>query len=127
MTTQCSGCTRSGQRGSEPSSPNSKPLYQLVYTLLQLIPPGRVTTYSSLARASGLHPRLVGRILASNPRPVVVPCHRVVRSDGSLGGYRYGGPRVKRRLLELEGVSFRNGRVAMDRHFLDVASLLLDP
>jgi len=123
LTTQCSNCTRSGLRGSERYNAAASTLY----TLLSLVPPGMVTTYSSLARAAGLHPRLAGLLLSRNPTPIIVPCHRVVRSDGSLGGYRYGGPRVKRRLLELEGVTFQGGRVRMDRHFLDVAALLGDP
>ena len=47
-------------------------------------------------------PVAVGTACATNPIPVVVPCHRVVRSDGTMGGYR-GGPAAKRALLDLEG------------------------
>ncbi|WP_082398346.1 MGMT family protein [Aeropyrum camini] len=103
---------------------------QIVYTLLFLIPLGSVTTYSSLARASGLHPRAVGRILARNPTPIVVPCHRVVRSDGRIGGYSMGGPEVKAALLRLEGVRLvrSNGSYLVHpSHIIDLASLLLDP
>ena len=96
----------------------------LVYTLLNLVPPGRVTTYSSLARAVGLHPRVVGRILSENSNPIVVPCHRVVRKDGSLGGYKWGGPPVKRRLLELEGVEFDTPWRVSSRSIIDVAEIL---
>jgi len=57
----------------------------------------------------------VGRALATNPFPLVIPCHRAVRSDGSLGGYQ-GGIGMKRKLLEMEGVQFKpSGKVAMDR------------
>ncbi|GBF08964.1 methylated-DNA-protein-cysteine methyltransferase [Aeropyrum pernix] len=102
----------------------------IVYTLLHLIPPGKVTTYSSLARASGLSPRAVGRILARNPSPIAVPCHRVVRSDGSIGGYSMGGPRVKAALLKLEGVRLYCSRGSWRVHpedIVDLSSILLDP
>ncbi len=81
--------------------------------LLLTIPSGRVSTYSALARALGVHPRYAGTLLSMNDNPIVVPCHRIVRSDGSLGGYSGpGGVSFKRRLLELEGVPFcYNGRV----------------
>ena len=51
--------------------------------------------------------RMIGRILGNNPNPVKVPCHRVVKSDGKLGGYRYGIDK-KKELLEKEGISFVN-------------------
>lgn len=78
-----------------------------VYDLLQKIPKGKVTTYGDLARALG-YPyasRIIGRILGQNPNPILVPCHRVVMSDGKLGGYRYGINK-KKELLEKEGLSF---------------------
>ena len=65
---------------------------------------GQTESYAEVAAATG-HPgavRAVGSACATNPLPVVVPCHRVLRSDGSLGGY-LGGLEVKRALLELEG------------------------
>jgi methylated-DNA-[protein]-cysteine S-methyltransferase len=64
---------------------------------------GRTATYAELAAATG-RPRAVravGSACANNPVPLFLPCHRVVRSDGSEGGYR-GGPEAKRRLLALE-------------------------
>jgi len=66
---------------------------------------GTTASYGTLARLSGSPRavRAVGTTCATNPIPVVVPCHRVVRSDGTLGGYR-GGPVAKRALLDLEGV-----------------------
>src|SRR5687768_3740420 len=63
-----------------------------VYELLRKIPAGKVTTYGDLAKALG-NPsasRIIGRILGQNPNPIKVPCHRVVMSDGKLGGYAYG-------------------------------------
>lgn len=64
---------------------------------------GRTASYAALAALAG-NPRAVravGTACATNPIPVVVPCHRVVRSDGAMGGYR-GGPAAKRALLDLE-------------------------
>jgi methylated-DNA-[protein]-cysteine S-methyltransferase len=66
---------------------------------------GHTTSYAGLATLSGSPRavRAVGTACATNPIPVVVPCHRVVRSDGSMGRYR-GGEEAKHALLELEGV-----------------------
>jgi methylated-DNA-[protein]-cysteine S-methyltransferase len=63
---------------------------------------GELTSYGALAKATGSSPRAVGGAVGSNPVPIVVPCHRVVAADGSLGGYSAGLDR-KRMLLELEG------------------------
>jgi methylated-DNA-[protein]-cysteine S-methyltransferase len=78
-----------------------------VYELLLKIPAGKLSTYGDLAKALGKPSasRAIGRILGKNPNPIVVPCHRVVMSDGKLGGYAYGSTR-KRELLEKEGISF---------------------
>ena len=73
---------------------------------LVAVPYGETTTYSELAAEAG-RPRAVraaGTALATNPIPIIVPCHRVLRSDGSVGGYR-GGSDAKRTLLALEGES----------------------
>ena len=66
---------------------------------------GHTESYAQVAAAAGnaRAVRAVGSACATNPLPVVVPCHRVVRSDGSIGGYA-GGPAAKRALLTLEGV-----------------------
>jgi len=67
---------------------------------------GRTASYATLAALAG-NPRAVravGTACATNPIPVVVPCHRVVRSDGAMGGYR-GGPAAKRALLDLEAAA----------------------
>lgn len=68
---------------------------------------GRTATYAEMAAATGRPGavRAVGSACASNPVPLVLPCHRVVRSDGSEGGYR-GGPEAKRQLLALEATPF---------------------
>jgi methylated-DNA-[protein]-cysteine S-methyltransferase len=66
---------------------------------------GTTASYAALARLSGSPNavRAVGTACATNPIPIVVPCHRVIRSDGALGAYR-GGPTAKRVLLDLERV-----------------------
>ena len=69
------------------------------------IPSGEVRPYSWIAKEIG-HPgavRAAGTALAKNPVPLLIPCHRVVRSDGHIGRYSLGGARNKRRLLEVEG------------------------
>lgn len=68
------------------------------------IPYGEVRTYAGLARETGRPKaaRAVGNIMATNPIPIVIPCHRVIGSDGSLHGYG-GGLDVKARLLKMEG------------------------
>ncbi|HEX4746443.1 MAG TPA: methylated-DNA--[protein]-cysteine S-methyltransferase [Gaiellaceae bacterium] len=71
-------------------------------TLCAIAPYGQTVTYGELGRAAGVEdPRDIGAYMARNPLPLVVPCHRVVASDG-LGGYG-GGLELKRTLLELEG------------------------
>jgi methylated-DNA-[protein]-cysteine S-methyltransferase len=77
------------------------------------IPRGRVSSYGALALRVGSPraARAVGTALARNPFPIIIPCHRTVRSDGCLGGFA-GGWEMKRTLLEMEGVSFDSkGRV----------------
>jgi methylated-DNA-[protein]-cysteine S-methyltransferase len=83
-----------------------------VYELLLEIPAGKVSTYGDLAKALGkpLASREIGRILGRNPNPIKVPCHRVVMSDGTVGGYFYGSDR-KKELLEKEGISFSHETV----------------
>ena len=90
------------------------PFQQKVLRAEHGIPRGRVSTYQRLAGHLG-HPRAaraVGTALAHNPFPVIVPCHRAIRSDGTLGGFQ-GGVEMKRALLEMEGVLVGgSGRVA---------------
>ena len=79
-----------------------------VWEALLAIPPGRVTTYEGIAKAIG-EPgagRPVGRALGGNPIAFLIPCHRVIRKDGSLGGYRWGTGR-KRLMLAWEAEAAR--------------------
>ncbi len=81
------------------------------------IPRGWVSTYGRIAAhiGAGGGGRAAGRALAENPFPIVIPCHRAVRSNGEIGGYQ-GGSGMKRALLEMEGVKFSGeGRVIMNK------------
>lgn len=88
-------------------------LEQRVYGMLARVPRGKITTYSELARAAGLKngQRAVGRIMSKNPYPSIIPCHRVVRSTGDVGGYAYG-TEVKEEMLSREGVALGGGRIS---------------
>lgn len=89
------------------------PFKRRVLLLERTVPRGCVTTYGALARELGIKggARAVGGALASNPFPFIIPCHRVVRSDGSIGGFQGGGG-MKEKLLGMEGVKFlRKGSV----------------
>ena len=82
------------------------PFQTSVLQTARRIPPGSVWTYGRVARALGKPQasRAVGQALGRNPVPIVIPCHRVIASDGSLGGYSGGGGlESKRFLLQLEG------------------------
>ncbi len=91
-----------------------------VYLLLHRIPRGRITTYGAIAERLGgqRFARAVGGAVASNPFPLVIPCHRVLPSSLRVGNYGMPGRDpseggyVKRGLLEREGVTFRGDRVS---------------
>ena len=78
-----------------------------VWAYLRKIPRGSVKNYSQVAKAIGkpLAVRAVANAVGKNPNPPKIPCHRVIRSDGSLGGYSgKGGIKTKRFLLKKEGI-----------------------
>jgi len=89
------------------------PFQRQVLKATARIPYGQTKTYGEIADQAG-HPsaaRAVGQALGSNPLPLVIPCHRVLGTGGSLGGYSApGGVDLKRRLLQLEGAVFPPGR-----------------
>src|SRR3989304_5764048 len=87
-------------------------LSELVYKKLTKVPEGNVTTYSELAKAVGLKngQRAIGQIMKKNPFPVIIPCHRVVKSDGKIGGYAYG-VKVKTNMLKKEGIKIQDGKI----------------
>ena len=83
-----------------------------VYKKLLQVPEGKVTTYGDLAKAVGLKSgqRAIGTIMKKNPFPIIVPCHRVVKSDGKIGGYVYGEI-VKSQMLAKEGIKIKDGKI----------------
>jgi O-6-methylguanine DNA methyltransferase len=80
-----------------------------VLKITSTIPLGYVTSYSSIAKAVGGGPRAVGNIMAANPFAPIVPCHRVVKADFTLGGYGFG-LKVKMELLEREKRGFSSSK-----------------
>ncbi len=96
-----------------------------VYEQLMQVPLGRVTTYGALAKAAGIPKasRLVGAIMRGNPNAPRVPCHRVVRSDGGIGGYSGSAEEnIKKKIAMLasEGVKVKDGKVQdFDAVFFD--------
>jgi len=83
-----------------------------VYEKLLQVPKGKVTTYSELAKAVGLKngQRAIGRIMSKNPFPVIVPCHRVILSNGKIGGYAWG-EKIKTNMLSKEGIKIKKGKI----------------
>ncbi|MFQ5975894.1 MAG: MGMT family protein [Candidatus Hydrothermarchaeales archaeon] len=79
------------------------------------IPSGKAMTYKDVAEAAGYNgaSRAVGNVMAKNPFPVLVPCHRVIKSDRSLGDYSRGGKKMKKSLLELEGMDFEGDKLKL--------------
>ncbi len=90
------------------------PFTSLVLTEIRRIPYGRLMSYGTIARLLGCPhaARAVGQALKRNPIPVVIPCHRVVRDDGTLGGFDMGQD-MKTKLLALEGIRAQRLRESM--------------
>ena len=86
---------------------NGTAFQKKVWNEISKIPKGKTITYKELAKRIGKPKavRAVGNAVGANPMPITIPCHRVVRSDGSLGGYSgKGGTKTKRALLKREKV-----------------------
>jgi len=96
--------------------------FELVYEVAVQVPEGRVTTYSAIAKYLG-NPRgsrAVGWAMRQCPYPLTkVPCHRVIKSDGRVGGFGGDGTERKIVLLRKEGIHVRKGQVNLDRYFFD--------
>lgn len=84
-----------------------------VYNHMINVPYGHTVSYKQLSETSGRAKayRAVGSVCAKNPYPIVVPCHRILKSDQTLGGYALG-LEMKVKLLELEGKTIINGKVS---------------
>lgn len=74
-----------------------------VWKALREVPWGKTASYGLIAARLGTGARAVGGAASRNPLPIVIPCHRIIKSDGTLGGYS-GGTATKRALLAIEGV-----------------------
>jgi len=86
-----------------PLAPHGSAFQKRVWAALCAIPPGETRSYADIARVIGSAPRAIGGANGANPIPIIIPCHRVVAADGSLGGYSGGdGPATKQYLLDLE-------------------------
>lgn len=90
--------------------PTTSNFQERVYAALRQVPRGKVTTYADLAHAVGIHaPRAIGQAMRTNPYAPDVPCHRVVASDGTIGGFggQTKGKRIAEKILLLkkEGVT----------------------
>lgn len=92
-----------------------------IYEAVKRIPKGRVATYGQVAAMAG-NPgmsRAVGNALHKNPTPGIIPCHRVVNSQGKLSGsFAFGGETAQEKLLEAEGVEVKNGTVDLEKYII---------
>ncbi|MFZ1971035.1 MAG: MGMT family protein [Candidatus Nanoarchaeia archaeon] len=85
--------------------------YERCYSLLRKVPKGKVTTYKALAEAMRTKAyRAVGTAMNKNPYAPKVPCHRVVNSNGKIGGYA-SGTKKKIEMLRKEGIQIKNDRI----------------
>ena len=82
----------------------SPPFFRAAWQACRSIPPGETRSYAWLAAEAGspLAVRAAGQAMARNPWVLIIPCHRVIASDGGLGGYGAGGLEVKAKLLQME-------------------------
>ena len=84
---------------------NGNPIQKKIWRELKKIKKGKVKTYGEIAKKLKISPRYVGRVCGENNHLLVVPCHRIIRSDKTLGGFSSpGGIKLKRKLLEFEGI-----------------------
>ena len=96
------------------------PFTRSVLEVTNHVPSGKVVTYGQIAEGIGQPKasRAVGNALGRNPVPIVVPCHRVIKSDGGMGWYT-GGPHLKQQLLDIEGVHF-GSKIRPDQQRLEI-------
>ena len=92
------------------------PFYEKCYAVLRKVPKGKVTTYHEIARALNSKAyRAVGSAMHNNPYAPIVPCHRVINADGSLGGFA-SGLKNKIKLLKSEGIEIRNNKIDLKKY-----------
>ncbi|MGC8566534.1 MAG: cysteine methyltransferase [Caldisphaera sp.] len=100
-------------------------IYENVYDILQLIPLGYVTTYKCLADFLRVHQRTIAAALRNNKRHFIIPCHRVIKSNGDLAGYTPYGREAKKILLISEGVEIIGNKVS-EKHIIRNLSKFLE-
>ena len=83
-----------------------------IYKKLLQVPPGKITTYGELSRVIGFKngQRVIGQVMKNNPFPIIIPCHRVVKSNREIGGYVFGVG-IKRNMLTKEGICIKNDKI----------------
>ncbi len=98
--------------------------YEKIYKVVKGIPKGKVATYGQVATLAGDSKlaRTVGNALHANPDPRVIPCHRVVNSEGKVAEcYAFGGGDAQRKLLEAEGIVFKsNGKIDLKKYSIEI-------
>ncbi|MGV8171338.1 MAG: MGMT family protein [Candidatus Woesearchaeota archaeon] len=86
------------------------PFQERVYAICRKIPKGQTMTYGEIAKILRSSPRAVGQALKRNPYAPIVPCHRVIHTDGRIGGYngiKYSNKKIS--MLKSEGIRIKNG------------------
>ncbi|MCX8168707.1 MAG: MGMT family protein [Candidatus Methanomethylicia archaeon] len=97
---------------------------EIIKAILWFIPEGKVTSYSSIAKMLKVNPKLIGKILKMNNQPIIYPCHRVVKIDGSIGGYNYfNNSRFKKRLLVFEGIKILDYVRVCKENIVDISKI----
>ena len=90
-----------------------------VYKILKRVPKGKVTTYKKIAKKLKTSPRAVGNALNKNPTPGTrkdqFPCHRVIKTNGEVGGFA-SGTRNKIKLLKKEGIKIEKGKINLEKY-----------
>lgn len=91
--------------------------FDKIYSVVKTIPKGKVSTYKAVALLCNTSPRVVGFALHANKSPAIVPCHRIIKSDGTLAnGYAFGGQSKQREMLEKENICFEGEKVNLTKY-----------
>lgn len=90
--------------------------FQNIYSIVSTIPKGKISTYKQIARLSNTTPRVVGFALHANKDPKNIPCHRVIRADGTLAkGYAFGPIIKQKEKLVQEGITIENNTIDLSK------------
>lgn len=88
--------------------------FQKIYSIVAKIPKGKVLSYKQVAKLSNTTPRIVGFALHANKDPKNIPCHRVIKDNGTLArGYAFGGEKRQRVKLKKEGIIFFKRQIVL--------------